>query len=539
MSHISYWMNAVNACSAQSFIAHHNLPLIESIRFIPSADTFSKNTLYLGCVKDLAAALDSADDKTDLNEITFFISNTAEVSINDLRSNAHLRQFNLVCGKTDLLTMYDSLNSLMLQYRSWEKAFEIVSGHGHSIQDIVDTAAKLCNSNIFLLNTAGKLIVCHVNSDIPDSVSRELAETGFLSPELTATLISSGCESRIVRKELADGCSCWIYKVTKHGTAISHMLFIRKEPDRNFDIYTIMELTRNSIHKLMTESGGPAYWAGERFKSILEDIVEGRLTDNYEINRRFSMISCSTGMFCTFIIIGFHIPKTLDQNATQFLTELEELFPDNHAAIYDGCVVIMLSKPTRIFQPKPIFDSSAFTRLLKNYDAYASISNATSHRSLLRTQYIMTKQVLILGRKLFPDSKERYYFFEDFAEYLTIDFSISNFRHMFGHDDIVLLIHPDAMKLVKYDRDHGTNLLEFVYYYCLCNCNINHTAKRAYMHRNTASSRLAKVNELITADLENGEVQQRMIFSYKVYRYYSRCSDFNLETRMEKDVLQR
>lgn len=532
MSHISYWMNTVNACAKQCSIASPHLPAISSIRFISSADTYSKDTLYLGYSEDLIKTLDVAEPIHSFQGITFFLAFPDNHS-ERLYAEAKAGQFNLICADMELLPMYDQLNTLMLQYRAWSAVFQKASRHGHTIQDIVDTAASLCDFSIFLLNTAGRVIVSHINPAIQDPLSSHLQESQVLSQDFSDILLPYASQCRISKKEVEPGYSCWTYRVTKQGTAISHMLFIGKEADRSFDIYEVMELTRHSIHRLMAESGGPAYWAGERFKTLLGEIVEGRLTDNYEINRCLSQISCGSGMFCTFIIIGFAVPDTLDQNATQILTELEALFPDNNTAIYDDCVVIMLARPTRIFQPKPIFDSMAFTRLLKKYNAYASISNATSRRSLMRTQYIMTKQILDLGRKLFPDSRERYFFFEDYAEYLTIDCSISNFRHMFGHDDIVLLIHPDAMNLVRYDKEHGTNLLEFVYYYCLCNCNINHTAKSAYMHRNTASSRLVKVNELISADLENGEVQQRMIFSYKVYQYYSRCSDINLETRME------
>lgn len=350
-------------------------------------------------------------------------------------------------------------------------------------------------------------------------------------------LISPGAPSRIIFNELNPGYITWVYKVTKQGAAISYMIFAARESDRSFDTYTLMKLTRQSIHKLMEKNNGPTYWAGEPFKSILKDIVENKLLNNYEINRRCSMISCSSGIFCTFVIIAFQDPDTLNRFTTRILTELEELFPDNNAAIYDDCIVLLLPRTTRIFQPRPIFDTNGFSTLLQQYDAYASISNATSRRTLMRTQYIMTKKILSLGRKLFPDPHERIYYYEDFAEYFMIELSISSFRNLFGHDDIVLLIHPDAMKLVKYDKEHDTNLLEFVCHYCLCNCNINQTAKSAYMHRNTASGRLAKVHELISADLENGEVQQRMIFSYKVYLYYSRCSDMSLEKRMEHGSL--
>ena len=147
---------------------------------------------------------------------------------------------------------------------------------------------------------------------------------------------------------------------------------------------------------------------------------------------------------------------------------------------------------------------------------------------------MITRQALSLARKLFPERKDRIYYFEDLAQYLMIELAVSSFRELFGHDDIVLLIHPDAIRLIEYDQKHHSDLMKFVYHYCLCSCNIVQTARSAFMHRNTAASRLARVHKLITADLADGQVQQRMIFSYKVYHYYQKCSCMSLEERMER-----
>ena len=57
-------------------------------------------------------------------------------------------------------------------------------------------------------------------------------------------------------------------------------------------------------------------------------------------------------------------------------------------------------------------------------------------------------------------------------------------------------------------------------------------ARAAYMHRNTFSVRLAKLQELSKADLTNGEIQQRMVFSYKILRYYDRYAKINLGKRL-------
>lgn len=527
MSHISYWMDCIGAVPERCHIAFLQLPFIDSIRFARNADHYSADTIYIGTASELAVLL---SENTTTAGITFLCSGFMEELL-ELASNC---QCNLICSDKDPFLLHDLVEDLAKRYRTWTIHFRELSESGNSIQDIVDYAAKITGFTIFLLNTADRVIFSSVNPQIQDSDLQSIAENGFLTAELNEKLIDPVSQSRAALKELSPGYICWVYKVMKQGLAISNMIFGAKETSRRFDAYTVMELTRQAIHRLMNASESLPYWAGESFKVLLKEIVECRITDEEEIDQRFSLISCGSGIFCSFIIIEFAKPETLAESALQVLTELEELFPDSNTAVYEGTIVLLLSRPNRAFQPRPVFDTEAFTKLLRIHDAYASISNATSRRTLLRTHYIMTKRILALGRKLYPDLKERIYYFEDFAEYFMIDLSITSFNNQFGHDDIVLLMHPDAVKLVKYDKEYHANLLEFVYHYCLSNCNIVQTAKNAFMHRNTAASRLTKVHELIQADLGNGEIQQRMIFSYKVYRYYRRCSDMDLAERLER-----
>ena len=46
------------------------------------------------------------------------------------------------------------------------------------------------------------------------------------------------------------------------------------------------------------------------------------------------------------------------------------------------------------------------------------------------------------------------------------------------------------------------------------------------------AARLAKLQELSKADLTNGEIQQRMVFSCKILRYYDRYAKINLGKRL-------
>lgn len=72
--------------------------------------------------------------------------------------------------------------------------------------------------------------------------------------------------------------------------------------------------------------------------------------------------------------------------------------------------------------------------------------------------------------------------------------------------------YSDAMigKLEKLDQDNGADYLEFLKVYLSCNCNINETADKLFIHRNTVVYKIKKINELLDCDLSEIEVRLKL-----------------------------
>ena len=115
-----------------------------------------------------------------------------------------------------------------------------------------------------------------------------------------------------------------------------------------------------------------------------------------------------------------------------------------------------------------------------------------------------------------------------------IDLCLNSFSELLGHNDIIYLTHPDAVNLARYDHRHHTDLLDVLYYYCLCGENIVKTAQTAYMHRNTVTAKISKIRQLIQADLSDGQIRQRMIFSCKILRYYEKYVKIDIEEKLKE-----
>ena len=209
-------------------------------------------------------------------------------------------------------------------------------------------------------------------------------------------------------------------------------------------------------------------------------------------------------------------------------SQLKAFFPECCSAVIGDQIILLISNPTRAFQPKPIFSEKDMHSLLTQYDGHIAFSNVTQRLDMLRTNYLLAESTLRLGKAIQERGGSRIFYYEDYAEYIAIELSLERYRNIMHHDDLLFLTSPDAVTLYRYDYHNGTDLQTVLYYYCKNNGNISAAAKEAFMHRNTFSARMAQIREILSdTDLTDGKVQHRMLFSCRVFRYYNLYYDKN------------
>ena len=146
---------------------------------------------------------------------------------------------------------------------------------------------------------------------------------------------------------------------------------------------------------------------------------------------------------------------------------------------------------------------------------------------MLRTHYLLSKRTITLAKKLNVERDGRIYNQMKYNEYCIIDFCVERFVEEFGHDDIIYLMHPAVVQIIRYDKKHNNNLEDILHSYLLNDCNVTRTAEETYMHRNTIINKINKIMSLIDADLSSPRVRQQLLFSQQVLRYYEKV--MNLE----------
>lgn len=127
------------------------------------------------------------------------------------------------------------------------------------------------------------------------------------------------------------------------------------------------------------------------------------------------------------------------------------------------------------------------------------------------TAFMECVQALNLGQDIFTSAKIFYYAEIHFYNLLlSMDAGIG----MKEFSD------PLIEKLTEYDQENEASLLKTFYYYLLYNRSLQQTAKELYVHRNTVSFRINKVEQVLGVDLNDEELCQRLLLSMRIVFFF-------------------
>lgn len=135
---------------------------------------------------------------------------------------------------------------------------------------------------------------------------------------------------------------------------------------------------------------------------------------------------------------------------------------------------------------------------MKEYTFYTGVSMNLPGLDKLSKSYLQAKQTADLGEKM--GWKNMLVHYSELGVYQLL-LSISDKEAKQNYYDNIL------GKLEQYDKNNKSNYLDFLSTYLECNCNINETADKLFVHRNTVVYKINKISEMLDCDLSDMEVR--------------------------------
>lgn len=135
---------------------------------------------------------------------------------------------------------------------------------------------------------------------------------------------------------------------------------------------------------------------------------------------------------------------------------------------------------------------------MKEYTFFTGVSLNLPGLEKLSQTYLQARQTVDLSEKM--DWKNMLVRYNELGVYQLL-LAISDNEAKRNYYDNIL------GTLEQYDKNNRADYLDFLSTYLDCNCNINETADKLFVHRNTVVYKIKKISELLDCDLSEMEVR--------------------------------
>lgn len=516
MLDINYILQTLDKTILEKQIGYQNLKDVKGIILLKNQKKLLGSYLYVGSYSDGLRLLKTC---RPADPVTMFLS--AEDVNNTVLSSCG--PHNVIISTLDLIDIYNKINLVLQNYLHWTSSLMKALCTGQTLPQILNMASEMIRSQIFVLNSGYKVIAGSQSLYFEEPLSRELDKNGYLSYESSLCLTDPlhTAEQIDNYKLIAkNGFQYHFYEIKYHSYVLATVLLAANPQSKGIDLKNLLIELSNTITHFLLNDQETTLAQNALCAAFIKDIVEEKLAEPVEIQNRIRFLPNPLKSFCCVVLITFDPVQLPDPPYSYIMQQLEEIFVHTNMAVYKNDIVILHTQEGRP-QASMDFDYDRLDELLKRYHAYAGISNASRHRVRIRTMYMIASATIRLGRALRRESlPERMFSYEDYSMYYIVDLCAKQYMEDHHHDDLIYLIHPSIIKICRYDASHKTNLRDVLFFYLLCGCSLNRTAKIMYMHRNTVLNKLNKINEIAEIPLEDGYTQQRMIMSCLIMRYY-------------------
>ncbi|MCD8330698.1 MAG: helix-turn-helix domain-containing protein [Lachnospiraceae bacterium] len=480
----------------------------------------AEGILYLGEAEQVDAAL-RGNRFSEAASATFLVAKGVGFPMSSFYDSPH----NILVTDLSLAGLHRRVAEVLTGYAAWERYLMDLLRRELPLPDFLTEAAGRLGVSLLLFTPSFHLLACGETADASFSdftLAKEAAENGFLSretqkhfPPLWKAATDGPVSCQLAGRELL----LLPLRDTDLPAAILLCLLPVRRPEA--DLRYALRRLGDCLAPRFSGNAMPTSEETSPFQRLLDDLNGPSPISDIECEERISSLLPPNRYIRCLLVSLPDSADTARENlsaASGLRLALMTLFPGCPAALSGYQIVLLYSCERQSFTPPEEFHSAAFLHLLEEYQAQAILSNGSSRYHHFRTFYELCRRLSPILAVLHP--RERICHYAEYADYLVIDLAYHRFREDLGHSDIITLTDPCLIALTRYDYAHDTNLREVLYAYLRNGRNIARTGEEMYMHRNTVQNKIHRITEILQIDLTDGSIQQRLLFSCRLIRYY-------------------
>lgn len=243
----------------------------------------------------------------------------------------------------------------------------------------------------------------------------------------------------------------------------------------------------------------PHYASGVRLKHILSDLLE---QDPHSVLARMS--AHYPDLFAlegTPMVIGYTTPHPGDYDLAPFWQHgLSTLYPGTQVIQHNGSLIFFFPAGNHTYEAM----TSALCTHFGHIHMSVGLSDCFTSFFHFRNAADNARLAYQTGCKTDPNK----------TLFTVRAYRLSLMVQMLGtHEAAKALCHPAILHLKSHDAENGTTYCKILYTYLLQFHNYSLAAKALFMHRNTLTYHLDRIQRILNLDLNDPEVCQILLIS--------------------------
>lgn len=466
---------------------------------------FYDSILYLGKA--------SITSKLEINKANLVLINDSQSSV-DYLSKLNLNII-LLNEKTDLFKIFNELQDIFsANYKFIESSAEILNSliKGKGLEYIIQIGNEIIGNPIALIDSSFKLLSC-TKSNVKDPIWQDMVMKGFMSYKTITAFKNEKIIEKVEKSDLpilvytgiGENIRRILGKVSINNKTVGYIAVLEYDKKFKDEDIQLISLLADVISSEMQKNKFLGNFKGVMYENLIIDLLNNYIKQEDVLLERIK--STNLNLSKNLYLMTIKLPKgNTIHHLTDYIRDyIENLIPNSKSVFYEENIIIIIDLKNKKTLSKGTLDKLKIF-LIDNY-LCAAISSNFSTLLEVKKYYNQSVSLLHLGKII--DNQNNLFIFNEMKIYHLLN-------SVYEHENLIDYCNPALKKLLKYDKQNGTNYYDTLYVYLANDRNLRNTADKLFIHRNTMAYRLSKIEKISEINLKDGNQTFDIFLSYKI-----------------------
>lgn len=376
------------------------------------------------------------------------------------------------------------------------------------LQYIADVASELLGNPLCIAEVSYKILAMSAMKFDGNPDIEKQRELGYVLPEFVSDLRKDAVHEnarkrgRPYRSFKADGTVWVTTNVYLNSVEVAHIDVLEQNRSFKEGDFLLLQFASELVSLELQKNDFFKANRGFMHSYFLAELIDGQIPDASVVHMRLSHLNWTPAENLYVMIVADTKPTPIESKSTIISQQLHDILPGSRWTTLGGSLVFLLDfkeNDTSFFE-----SGSELDKYLEINSLVAAISCRFTDLLLTHNNYQSARDALSLGRRLEPSRRIHFY-----PNYVANRLG----EIISGTHELSSFLHPAIPEIIRYDKDHRTNLLETLSVHLQFGDNPTLVAARLFIHRNTLFYRLSKIRELFNLDLSSGNERMWLLLS--------------------------